>query len=533
MITEQKGPSDWRPRVLLVQDERVVLTHGIDGVSENLTSTLAAILLDDDGMFPPTYIAGVRLFDPLAKFNELVQLDVPNWRMRITNRRRHAYFADGQVKVSGRFFVDYMCIDRKIGGEGKRIPRKRVEVINLDLLFSDPPKGAPEQLDAALAILELCRQRGIAYRSTKGAIGTAMLKASPHWEKGRYAAPKFINDEARKVLPGNFYAVSQRVKSEHVDGSKLGYHFQIPQCYYIDQTCAHHSIVQQVKLPLPASVHSRGVWQTQGRWCPPESPTGQALMDGSHVGVLLCKVHISAVGPTKEHLYPQWALKRGTRYVWIWTPELRLLDDHRIQLEHFCGGFTGTTYDPVLPEYSEWAMGELQRDKANAKYKKGALLAAYGMLAFNGNNRKPIYRYWGGVNKKEKVEIPLAGLVGEGKVKISGMTELSTVNVIARGLIEAETRTRSIEYARELDGQGFHVAQIYADGLLVASNALPFVREGWRVSHTLTHVHIPRPNAIISDELVKLPGVAGSQEDREWEQKRQDARVIVEHMIEH
>lgn len=520
-------------RLLLVQDERVVLTHNLDGVSSNLTSTLGAVLLDDAGPFPPTYVAGIRLFEPLAKFNELVQDSTPGWRMRITNRRRHAYFADGQVKVSGRFFVDYMCIDRKLT-KNQRIPRRRIEVINLDLLFAEPPKDAESQLEAALALLEMCELRGIDYRSTKGAIGSAMLKVSPKWEKGRRAAPKFINDEARKYLPGNFYSVSQRVQSEHVNGSKLGYHFHIPQCYYIDQTAAHHNIVLQTKLPLPESVHSRGNWQEQGRWCTPESASGRALMDGTHVGVLLCKVHISAVGPTKEHMYPQWALKRGSRYVWLWTPELRLLNDHRIQLEHFCGGFTGTSYDPVLPEYAQWAMSEIREgNQDRAKYKKGPLLAAYGMLAFNGNNRQPIYRYWGGDNKKMKVEIPLAGMVGESKIRIPGDVELSTVNVVARGLIEAETRTRSIEYARELDAQGFHVAQIYADGILVATNELPFVREGWRVSHTLTHVHIPRPNAIISDELVKLPGVAGSQEDREWERKRESARIVVDHLVEH
>jgi hypothetical protein len=520
-------------RLLLVQNEQVVLTHGID-VSGRLSSCLGAILLDDNGPFPPTYVAGVRLFEPLAKFNELVQDSTPGWRMRITNRRRHAYFGDGKVKVSGRFFVDYMCIDRKLT-KSKRSPRRRIEVINLDLLFSEPPKYAEDQLEAALAILEMCENRGVEYRSTKGAIGSAMLKVSPYWDRDRRAAPKFINDEARKYLPGNFYSVSQRVKSEHVDGSKLGYKFTIPQCYYIDQTSSHHSIVSQIRLPRPDSVHARGNYAEQKRWCTPDSPSGQALMDGTHVGVLLCKVHISQIGPGKEHLYPQWALKRGTRYVWIWTPELRLLqDDHRIQLEHFCGGFTGTSYDAVLPEYSEWAMREIKLgNQDRAKHKKGPLLAAYGMLAFNSDNRQPIYRYWGGENKKMKVEIPLAGLVGESRVRIPSDVELSTVNVVARGLIEAETRTRSIEYARELDAQGFHIAQIYADGILVATDALPFVREGWRVSHTLTHVHIPRPNAIISDELVKLPGVSGGQEDREWERSRDRARVIVEHMVEH
>lgn len=530
MTTEKKVACQ---RVLLVSEDEVVLADNFD-TGVKVSAALGSIFLDDED-FPPTYVAGVRLFDPLGKFNELVQESIPGWRMRITNRRRHAYYGDGRVKVSGRFFVDYMCIDRKVGPRGKRLPRKRVEVINLDLLFSEPPKDLPGQMEAALAILELCKNRGIAYRSTKGAIGSAMLKVSPHWDKGRIAAPKFINDKVRKYLPGNFYSVSSRVKSEHIDGSKLGYYFHIPHCYYIDQRSAHHNIVLQTKLPRPDAVHARGNYllDEPGRWLALDSPSGQALMDGSHVGVLLCKIHISTVGPTREHLYPQWALKRGTRYVWIWTPELRLIkDDPKLQLEYICAGISGSTYDDVLPEYARWAMSEINEgNQERAPHKKGPLLAAYGMLAFNSGNREAIYRYWGGENQKMKVEIPVAGLVGESRVKISGDSELSTVNVVARGLIEAETRTRSIEYARELTAQGLHVAQIYADGILVATSQLPFVPDGWRVSHSLTHVHIPRPNAIISDELVKLPGVAGSEQDREWERKRQDARIIVEQLV--
>lgn len=519
-------------RLLVVHDEVVVAASSFD-TGVRIGSALGAIFLDEDSPFPPTYVAGVNLYQPLAKFNELVQDSVTGWRMRITNRRRQAYFGDGRVRVSGKFFVDYMCIDRKIGNRGKRVPRKRVEVINLDLLFTVPPKDAQNQLEAALAILEVCDNRGIAYRSTKGAIGSAMLKASPHWEKGRRAAPKFINDKARKYLPGNFYSVSQRVKTEHVNGAKLGHYFHVPHCYYIDQTSSHHSIALQTKLPLPESVHARGNFDNQEKWCLPDSPSGRQLIDGTHVGLLLCKVHISHMAPTKEHMYPQWARKRGERYVWIWTPELRLFEnDSRLQLEHFCAAFSGSVSDPVLPEYARWAIGEIREgNQQRAPYKKGPLLAAYGMLAFNSDKRSAIYRYWGGENSKQKVEIPLAGIVGESKVKIPQTAELSTVNVVARGLIEAETRTRSIEYARELDAQGIHVAQIYADGLLVATDQMPFVPDGWRVSHSLTHVHIPRPNAIIADQLVKLPGLAASEQDREWMRTREQARVVVDRLV--
>jgi len=148
------------------------------------------------------------------------------------------------------------------------------------------------------------------------------------------------------------------------------------------------------------------------------------------------------------------------------------------------------------------------------------------MLAFNGAG-KTVYRYWGGNNSRSKCEIPGAGVVSESVIPINPNIQLSTVNVIARGMIEAETRTRSIEYARELHRQGFHVPQIYADGVLVETDSLPFVREGWRISHSLTNVHIPRSNAIISDQIVKLPGAAGGEQDRAWERTREASQIIL------
>jgi hypothetical protein len=507
-------------RLLVVQHEHVTLTHNFDGLGK-LSSCLGALLLDDDAEFwVPTYIVGTRLYEPLAKFNNEVQDKVPGWRMRITNRRRQAYLDGGRVKVSGRFFVDYICIDQRVGAHKtrRRIPRKRIDIMNLDLLYNKPPELCEDQLTAAIALLEMCKHRGVSYKVTKGAIGSSMLKRSPYWVRGRKAAPKFINDKARKYLPGNFYSISRRVKSEHFQNKHL---WTIPHCYYIDQTSAHHNIVTQITIPSPESIHMRGNVHVEN---PPEWRKLDQI--AGHYGLVLCKLQTGHLPPDSRYLYPSWARKYGAHFVWLWTPELRLLDE-RTKLDYIAGGITGTIPDKVLPEYARWALDELKLDKTGAQYKKAALLAAYGMLAFNGADQKPLYRYWGGETAKQKVEIPLAGFVGESKITFRG-SELSTVNVIARGLIEAETRTRSIEYARELHRNGYHVPQIYADGLLVATDQLPFIRDGWRVSHSLTRVHIPRPNAFISDTLVKLPGADGSEADREWLRTRERAYVIAD-----
>lgn len=502
-------------RVLLAQGDQIVLTHngvGMEVPTGDAISLIAGVLLDQE--VTQSFIAGIELFDLMAKLNVLMEKE-PGWRMRFTNRKRYAYTQDGRKIIAGRFFCDYFAIDQKIT-RNQRAERKRVDVINLDLLREKPPHDPVEQMEMSLAILELCENRGVKFRGTRGAIANAMLKVSPHWEKKRYAAPKFINDMARPYLPGNFYALSWNVTQKQVR--------KYPHCYYIDQTSSHHSIAREIVLPHPQHIHARGKYSTQeGLWCKPDSPMGETLMR-THHGLFLCKVHVGTVGPSMEHLYPPWALKRGNHYRWIWSPEFRLFqNDHRLQLEGFTCALSGTIQDLVLPEYAEFALREIA-EQPRAGYKKGVLLAAYGMLAFNAAGHT-IYRYWGGNTSRNRCEIPLAGTVGESRVKIPSHVQISTVNVIARGLIESETRTRSIEYARELNQMGLHIPQIYADGLLVESDYLPFVREGWRISHSLTNVHIPRSNAILSDQIVKLPGVA--DQDREWMERREEAMSVL------
>jgi hypothetical protein len=509
-------------RVLLVKDRYVVRTQNHTDTG-SFIPIACSLLMDSDPIIEHCYIAGSKLFEPLAELNALMQDSVPGWRMRIANRRRNASTYDGRTRIVGRFFVDYFCIDERV--KHKRIPRRRFDVMNLDLLYEKPSDDPDEQMAMTLAILDMCENRGVAIRGTKGAIGSAMLKKSPKWEKGRHSAPRFINKKSREFLPGNFYSVSFKIRKTRDSV------FSIPHCYYIDQTSSHHTIAASCPIPHPHYIRARGHYKAAlrnqpKRWTDLDTDLGRKLTSEHH-GLLLCKATISQLPPTTIHLYPQWARKRGTQFVWIWTPEFRLFaKDHRIQIESIYCAYTGHVLDPVLPEYAKWAISHIAANKETAKYRKGALLSAYGMLAFNGDKRS-IYRYWGGESSRPQVEIPIAGMVGESVIKVPNDVELSTVNVIARGLIESETRTRSIEYARELHGQGFHVPQIYADGLLVETDALPFIPENWRVSHSLTNVHIPRPNAIVSDQMVKLPGVAGNEQDREWERRREAAMAPI------
>jgi hypothetical protein len=233
----------------------------------------------------------------------------------------------------------------------------------------------------------------------------------------------------------------------------------------------------------------------------------------NHLGVVCAVVQVSHLPPKLRYLYPAWAQTSGRKLVWLWTPELRLyLHDKYLQIHYYVCALTATQSDPALREYANWALDELSLP--NKDTKKSTLLSAYGMLALNIDTEGYRIHYaWAGSQRVTgtRVVLPLIhGKVTMREVKFSRRDENdqpSIVNVAARGVIEAETRTRSIEYARALEGMGVNVVQIYADALLINETQLPFIDPEWRVSHSLTDVIIPRPNGLISKEVSKLPGV--------------------------
>lgn len=370
----------------------------------------------------------------------------------------------------------------------------RWPILNLEL-YCEPPKEMTELEDiegAARALYALAEARGITVRTSPGSFGSAMLRASKEWEKGRHAAPWFISEEyARPNLPGNLYQL------------RSGYR-TTKRAYYLDQKSSHHNIVASIGLPHPHYLRARWTQRARsGDITPPRIHSTSDLLYG-HIGLLYARIECDTIPAKLRHLYPKWALEAGEYKGPIWTPELRLLD-RRVRLRWIYSAFTAKKVDPALPEYAKWALSILEKDSHAAI--KPALLAAYGML---GITRKDYYHNFSvhGRSKPPRATVvkrPLIGDVYRSDIKTHRPS--SVQNVIARGVIEAECLTRTIEMARKLESEGHEVVHLYADGLLTTAEQLPFLPEGWRVQATLTDVTSPHPNSLISREIIRMPGI--------------------------
>lgn len=452
---------------------------------------LDSLMQQGDGI-----IAGRNLYPLLCGLEEGIRKD-EGWTMRAHGPQRK----ETDKHVSG--MVYFSRITYRPAKKGRRHNRRRPPaikwlVLNLELFTEHTDTEA-----ATFALMQLAVERGVKLRYSPGTIGSSLIRASPEWKKGRNPAPWFISESTRELLPGNLYSLRRGFKWEE-------------RGLYLDQSRSHHTIAATVPLPDPSTLHRRGSRKCS-EWKKGDFPLGATpWLKGTdlltllhHMGVILVKIKVNNIAAHRLHLYPRWAQRPGTRYEWIWMPELRLLDNRATlcRPHEVFAGYTSVSMDPVLREYGEWCLSQLERPGQHPVVKP-ALHAAYGMLAVRRYDSFVSYTVHGRGKppRAEDCRFPLLdGPVYRSTVERRHVPALQ--NVVARGVIEAEMNTRSLELARTLEAQGIKVLQIYADGIIIKGEHPPLLPGGWRVSFGLDNLRARTPNSVISDNLVKLPGV--------------------------
>jgi hypothetical protein len=386
----------------------------------------------------------------------------------------------------------------KVGGrhERKRPRTKKWRILNLEL-FCEYTQDREEIEHATDSLIELARLRNVTLPYSPGSFGGKMLRGSPLWTRDRKPAPWFISDAARERLPGNHYAL------------RAGFR-KVSEAVYVDQKSSHHSIASTIDLPHPHWLRARGRFRAvEAGESPVWKVSAEQLIHKRHVGLLIATVDCRTIPEKHLHLYPKWAQVRGERQVWVWTPELRLLADRlydKVKLIHVSAALTSHHADDVISEYAQWSLDRLNESWHPAI--KPALLAAYGMLAIRSSAGFDTYTLHGRSKppRADRVKLPLVdGAVYRSTIERKWTP--SVQNVIARGVIESETMTRSLEFARTLESSGIPVLQVYADGLIADTRELPLMPPGWRWAGVLANVSARTSNSIVSTNLVRMPGI--------------------------
>jgi hypothetical protein len=134
------------------------------------------------------------------------------------------------------------------------------------------------------------------------------------------------------------------------------------------------------------------------------------------------------------------------------------------------------------------------------------MLAAYGMLAARPVQRE--YGYKHTVQGESFTYMTSGGPLTVQRRQQEKFTEAPVVNVIHRGMIEAEVRLQALRLARRFHESGTRVLCVYADSVIIDSTGpVPLIPAPWRIKTPLSRLEFFNPTSFHSVEMTRLPGI--------------------------
>lgn len=356
-------------------------------------------------------------------------------------------------------------------------------------------------------VREWCFAHKLVPSPTAGGLGGQLLRDPRFYPNARRKVPRATNEVARDALPGNYY---QLYWPEHtpVDAT------------YLDMSSAHHHVASTLEFPCANRIYARGNFRTTDTTetpCPRSelwAPAGTARYKRiiQSYGLFRLQLNVPAL---KADRFPLPFLTSAGRYrAYVYSNELASLHALGVEIEGIDAAWTAYERDTGLNRFAQWALAEtalmsLQRKR----WAKVILLAAYGNLAARPRPSEYGYRT---AKRGTPREYPAGPHVLPVLAHIDPRErEFPTVNVIQRGMIEAEQRRVVTDMARWLHNHDQRVLSIYADAIMVASDRpLPFLPPPWRVDAHLTRVRFYAATAFTSDERSKMPGIPREDAER-------------------
>lgn len=352
-----------------------------------------------------------------------------------------------------------------------------------------------------------CEGQDLKISPTSGGIAAQLLK-DPRWFPAeRRKVPKATNARIRPRLPGNYYKLLADVNTPY-------------QANYLDMAASHHTIAATTTFPHPDHLTARGYFRVSDGpvvtvsdnrpWLKPGGRGYKRLTQDAH-GLLYLRMTNPPMAP--ERFAPPYMTHGGSKMAWVYTNELPMIRALGGVIEHITAAWVSFVPDPSLNRYARFALDQLATATEDRKrWLKPALLSTYGILAAKPQETEYGYR-------RAKGGVPRQYPAGSRMIPAQAMTaperESPLVNVMYRGLIEAEQRRRALDLARELHGLGHRVLAIYADSVFTESGPpLPFLPAGWRLDAELDALYFSSAVHFTSRTLTKLPGVKRDSTER-------------------
>lgn len=364
-------------------------------------------------------------------------------------------------------------------------------------------RGIPDEKATLVKLMEWAKEvrdflqkNELNLSPTSGGIAAQLLKDKRFYPEPRRKVPRHTNSKAREELPGNFYKLYAAVEGRGMHNAA-----------YLDQTSAHHTAARDLKFPNANTLYRRGRYNTLEDRSFAKAGTERYKKLIAEHGLFYLAYEAPKFFPTDFPLPECDRVKSGYGRGYFYSNELPYLKTLGVRIRHIIACWTSPDTDPGLNRYAEWALREIDSSPFNSKkWLKPTLLSTYGVLASKPKKMEFGYKQAKGGKPKK---YPCGSGFLDVQVKVSEkLREPAMSNVIHRGMVEAQTRLTSLEFARELAKQGHTILAVYADSIFVEDGLpLPLLPKPWRVQDFLTALKFESSTHFTSLELSKTPGI--------------------------
>lgn len=494
-------PRTVKPRKRQAKHYQVIAIRLDQTLNEEGTIGSVTDLIQQLPTMVPTAICRMGVADFIATLDSRFS-DDPNWQWRTSAEEREIWMP-GSIKLASRVstVVHYFGWRNRNGTKG--VYHLALDPVTFYGKTLDEINGTQTRTDAELlqqlfqwatSLRNWARENDLALSPTNGAMGAQFLRDRRFYPDPRRKVPTITNARARESLPGNYYRLF------HTGNSDREY-----SALYLDQRKAHHYHAEHTRFPDSNTLWAHGDFINLGTVC-----FDRTWSDFS--GLYFLRLSHPA---SYAHYSPIQATKEGAE-AFVWSNEIGYLIDLGFSIEGVIAAWGSKNPDQGINRYAKWAQKELG-NRGNPPWLKPILLSTYGVLACKPRERTYVFKQ---SSKGSSVKIAtgrntLHGLLVQ--ASRGRKLEPNITNVLHRGMIEAGTRIESLAYAQYLSSRGYRVLSIYADAVLVQDDGdkpTPPLFPPWEVKQSLTHLQFLNKQAFISGEMVKLPGIAGSDRRR-------------------
>lgn len=338
---------------------------------------------------------------------------------------------------------------------------------------------------------------------TAGGIAAQLLRDSRFYPNPRRKVPRHTNASARIQLPGNYYKLYEAKEGRSIHSAA-----------YLDQIAAHHTAASELDFPSSDSLMRHGRYSTIKDLPFARFGTEKYKDFIGRYGLFYLAIETPRFFDADFPLPNCGNSDGGYRRGYFYSNELPYLKELGVRIRHIIACWVSPDKESGLNRYAEWAIEQVKKAPSDSKpWLKPTLLSTYGVLA-----AKPKFMEFGYKHCKdgERKKYPCgSGFLEVEAKRTKKMREPLMANVIHRGMIEAQTRLRSLQYAKELTSMGYTILAVYADSIFVESTKdLPLIEPGWRVQEYLTALRFQSATHFTSRELSKTPGISENWRNR-------------------